>query len=119
VSRNESGRELSGRWFVVVLYVTVVAIAAGTGYFLGLFQPVGLDPRLFGVVQFPPTPLGMAAYGAITLATVLGVFFGGVAAVSRYYVDEGRDGAGAGTGTGTEPPDASESGDAAPGRSDR
>lgn len=93
----------------------VVAIAAGTGYFLGALQPKGLDPQLFGVVQFPPTPLGMAAYGAITLAVVLGVFFGGVVVVSRYYVDEGSDGARAGT----EPPDAGESGEAAPGRSDR
>lgn len=110
VSRDESGsgvgvegeaegdrrraRELPGTWYVAVLYVTVIAIAAGTGYFLGVFQPAGLDPRLFGVIQLPPTPLGMAAYGAITLAVVLGLFFGGVAAVSRYYVDDGANAAG-------------------------
>lgn len=89
---SQRAPQLAGRWFVAVLYATVIAIAAGTGYFIGSFRPEGLDPRLFGVVPFPPTPLGMAAYGAITLAVVLGVFIGGVVLVSRRYVDEDGEG---------------------------
>lgn len=91
---SENVRELGGRWFVLILYGTVVAIAGGIGYLLGSFNPKGLDPELFGVIQFPPTPVGMAAYGSITLAVVLGVFIGGVVLVSRRYVDDEGEGAG-------------------------
>ena len=94
---SENTRELGGRWFVIILYGVVVAIAGGLGYLIGSFTPKGLDPELFGVFQFPPTPLGMAAYGAITLAVILGVFIGGVVLVSRWYIDDeegGTDGQG-------------------------
>lgn len=78
-------RRLPGRRIVVYLYVVVVAIAAGTGFLLGTIQPQGLDPELFGVVQLPPTPLGMALYGGLTLAVVLGVVLLAVRYVSRRY----------------------------------
>ncbi|MFB6191841.1 MAG: cox cluster protein [Haloarculaceae archaeon] len=83
---------LAGRRLVVGLYLIVVAIAASIGLVLGLIAPQGLDPRLFGVIDLPPTPLGMAAYGGVTLAVVLGVLLVAVAYVSRRYDDADPDG---------------------------
>jgi hypothetical protein len=79
---------LSGQRLVLVLYLIVVAIAAFTGFVLGVIGPRDLDPQLFGFIAMPPTPFGMAAYGAITLATVLGVMILGVMFVSGRYVGE-------------------------------
>jgi hypothetical protein len=84
---SENARELRGRWFVLILYGAVVSITAGLGYLLGIFNDGEVDPELFGFIQLPPTPLGMAAYGGITLAVILGVFIGGVVFVSRRYID--------------------------------
>lgn len=75
----------SGRRLVLVLYAVVVAIAGFTGFVIGAIGPRDLDPELFGVVQLPPTPVGMAAYGALTLATVLGVVLVLVVYVSDRY----------------------------------
>lgn len=88
-SESEPASEgvLAGRRLVVGLYLIVVAIAAFIGLVLGLIAPQGLDPRLFGVIALPPTPLGMAAYGGITLAVVLGALLAAVAYVSRRYDD--------------------------------
>lgn len=80
-------RRLPGRRLVVYIYLVVVAIAAGTGYLLGAIGPRGLDPELFGVVQLPPTPAGMALYGGLTLALVLGAVLLGVVYVSDRYDD--------------------------------
>jgi hypothetical protein len=82
----ERGR--SGRGVVVFLYVIVVAIAGFTGFVIGYIGPRDLDPQLFGFIAMPPTPLGMAAYGAITLGTVLGVVIALVMFVSDRYVDD-------------------------------
>jgi hypothetical protein len=81
----EPGR--SGRRVVLLLYVVVVAIAGFTGLVLGYIGPRDLDPQLFGFVAMPPTPLGMAAYGAITLAVVLGAVIALVVFVSERYVE--------------------------------
>lgn len=83
---EEPARSLSGRSLVLFIYVTVVAIAAFTGFVLGAINPRDLDPQLFGFIAMPPTPFGMAAYGAITLATLLGVLLLGVVYVSERYV---------------------------------
>ncbi|MFC6938490.1 cox cluster protein [Salinirubellus sp. GCM10025818] len=82
----ERGR--SGRSVVLLLYTVVVAIAGFTGFVIGYIGPRDLDPQLFGFVAMPPTPLGMAAYGAITLATVLGVVLALVMFVSDRYVND-------------------------------
>jgi hypothetical protein len=84
---NESGGGLAGRRLVVGLYLVVVAVAAFLGLVIGLIAPKGLDPRLFGLIDMPPTPLGMAAYGGITLAVLLGALLVAVAYVSRRYDD--------------------------------
>jgi len=81
----EPGR--SGRRVILLLYVVVVAIAGFTGFVLGVIGPRDLDPQLFGFIAMPPTPLGMAAYGAITLATVLGVVLVLVVFVSERYAE--------------------------------
>ena len=84
---EERSIDLSGRRLVVYLYVIVVAIAVITGFVLGVIGTRDLDPQLFGFIAMPPTPLGMAAYGGLTLATVLGVLLVGVVYVSDRYVD--------------------------------
>jgi len=75
---------LGGRRLVVSLYAILVAVAGVMGLILGLISPRDLDPQFLGVVPFPPTPLGMAAYGALTVALVLGVALLVVVVVSRY-----------------------------------
>jgi hypothetical protein len=84
---DEPTAGLSGRQVVILIYIIVVAIAGITGFILGVIGPQDLDPQLFGFIAMPPTPVGMAAYGAITLATVLGVLLSGVIYVSERYVD--------------------------------
>ena len=79
--------EWSGHRVILLLYAVVVAIAGFTGFTIGYIRPRDLDPELFGFIQLPPTPLGMAAYGAITLAVVLGVVLALVVFVSDRYVE--------------------------------
>jgi len=82
-------RSTPGTRVILTIYAVVVAIATGTGYIIGTIAPVGLRPPAFlGVFEFPPTPLGMAAYGGMTLALLLGVLLLGVMYVSREYVPE-------------------------------
>lgn len=72
---------------MLAIYAVVVVIAAGTGYLLGSIHPKGLDPELLGLIQLPPTPLGVALYGALTMAIVLGALLLAVNYVSRRYDD--------------------------------
>lgn len=76
-----------GPRLVVGLYTIVVALTAGLGFVLGIIAPQGLDPELFGVIQLPPTPLGMAVYGAVTIGTLLGVLLAAVVYVSGRYAE--------------------------------
>lgn len=62
-----------GHRLVLVLYGLLVGLAGVFGYAIGLIRPSDLDPRLFMLVELPPTPLGMALYGSLTVAAVLGV----------------------------------------------
>lgn len=51
-----------------------------------LFSVVVTDPeppRLLFVLPLPPTPVGFAVYGAVSIALVLGVPLAGVVYVSR------------------------------------
>jgi len=78
----------AGRQLVVTLYVVVVGVAAFTGLVLGIIGPTALrPPRFLGLVPFPPSPLGLALYGGLTLAAVLGAVLLLVAFVSRRYAD--------------------------------
>lgn len=80
-------RRFRGRRVVLVVYLVVVAIAAVTGFLLGSIHPQGLDPELFGLLQLPPSPLGVALYGALTTGVVLGSLLLAVTYVSRRYDD--------------------------------
>lgn len=79
-----------GHRIVVVVYVAVVAIAGAMGYLVGVVRPADIDPELFFLVQFPPTPLGVALYGMVTVGVVLGVGLGLVVAVSKRYDTDAR-----------------------------
>ncbi len=72
---------------MLILYAIVVAVAGGLGYILPIVRPGPWDPRLFGVVPLPGTSLGVAAYGAITLATILGVLIVAIVFVSERYAE--------------------------------
>lgn len=76
-----------GRRLVVTIYVVIVLLTAGIGFVLGTIAPQGLNPVLFGVIALPPTPLGTAVYGAVTIGVLLGVLLLGVVYVSERYDD--------------------------------
>jgi hypothetical protein len=67
-----------GPRFVIGLYAVLVALSGLLG---ALFAPE--PPRLLFLVSLPPTAVGFAVYGAVTVALVLGVPLVGVVYVSR------------------------------------
>ncbi|MFD1512279.1 DUF7520 family protein [Halomarina rubra] len=87
---STSPRQLRGRWFVLTLYVVVVAIAGLMGALIASFRqgPGQLDPELFGFIQLPPTALGMALYGSVTLAVLFGVLLAAIVFVANRYDDD-------------------------------
>lgn len=80
-------RAVAGRRLVLVLYGIVVALATTMGFAIGIIAPRDMNPRLFGLVTLPPTPFGMAVYGAVTIAVGLGVLLGLVVIASRRYAE--------------------------------
>lgn len=84
---NGDASRTGGRRLVVALYVVVVLLTALVGSIIGTINPRGLDPVLFGVVQLPPSPVGVAVYGGVTVGVLLGVVLAAVALVSRRYAD--------------------------------
>lgn len=74
-----------GPRLVLTLYALLVALSAVFGYVIGLVRPADLDPRLFMLVELPPTPVGMALYGSLTVAVFLGVGLFLVSYVAREY----------------------------------
>ena len=77
-------RTFGGRSFVFVLYGVVVAITGVLGAMLGAFGPEDLTSvALLGVLELPPTPLGLATYGVVTVGLALGVPLVLVAYASR------------------------------------
>lgn len=69
---DASRGRLGGRRVVVGLYAILVVVTGVFGYVIGLIHPDALDPTLFFLVDLPPTPLGMALYGMVTVGTALG-----------------------------------------------
>jgi hypothetical protein len=77
-------RSRRGPRFVLSLYAGLVAFAGVIGV---LFAAVVTDPeppRLLFLLPLPPTTLGFAVYGAVTVGLVLGVPLAGVVYVSRH-----------------------------------
>lgn len=81
-------QRFSGPRFVVGLYLGLVAVAGVTGALVAASVEDLRPPAYLFLVEFPPTPAGMAAYGALTIATVLGIPLALVALVSAYAVEE-------------------------------
>jgi len=73
----------SGWKIVVQLYVSIVVLAGIMGFILGSIRPEDLDPELFGFISLPPTPVGVALYGFITVGVGLGTLLGLVMYVSE------------------------------------
>lgn len=81
--------QFGGRSFVVGFYVVLVAITGAVGAVLGAVGPADLTSvRLLGLVELPPTPVGLAIYGVVTVGLALGVPLLLVALVSRRIDDE-------------------------------
>jgi hypothetical protein len=92
---SDSGSDpavLGGKRFVILVYVALVAVTGVFGYIIGLARPENLDPRLLGVISLPPTPVGVALYGMLTVALVLGVLLLAVNYVSQRYDTAAVDG---------------------------
>lgn len=62
-----------GRRVIYALYAVVVGIAGLMGFIIGIIRPEKLDPRLFGVIDLPPTPVGMVIFGVVTVGLGMGV----------------------------------------------
>jgi hypothetical protein len=65
---------LDGRRFVIGLYVALVGVAAAMGAILSVvLSGDATTITLLGVIDLPPTPLGFALYGTVTVGLALGV----------------------------------------------
>ena len=73
-----------GSRFVTALYLVIVALTGVFGFVIGAIRPENLDPELFTLVDLPPTPLGLALYGMVTVGLVLGALL----LVVRYVGEE-------------------------------
>lgn len=81
---DDAGRSrLDGPRIVLALYATLVAVGGAAGVLVATFIDGLSAPALYAVIPLPPTALGFAVYGAVTIATVLGVPLALVIYVSR------------------------------------
>ncbi|XVH30807.1 DUF7520 family protein [Haloferacaceae archaeon DSL9] len=87
---------LGGKRLVVFLYLGIVAFTGVAGVLFSRVIDNPEPPRLFFLIELPPTDLGFAIYGMVTLAVVLGIFLALVVYVSDRFDDAspGRDDAG-------------------------
>ncbi|WP_411798167.1 cox cluster protein [Halonotius sp. F2-221B] len=73
---------VGGRRLVVALYGVIVCFTGVAGYLaagvVGEIEP----PRFLFLIPFPATRLGLAAYGALTIALILGVLLIAVTVVA-------------------------------------
>ncbi len=84
---------LEGPSLVVGMYAFIVSFAGVAGALIGTFAPdllgTELDPvALFGVLEIQPTPVGLAVYGMVTIALLLGVPLALVVYVSNRFDDD-------------------------------
>lgn len=76
-------RRLSGPRFVLLLYAALVAVTGLAGYLIATTVSNVQPPEFLFLIEFPATPLGLAVYGALTIAVVLGVPLLGVVYFSQ------------------------------------
>lgn len=81
---------LSGHRLVLALYAVIVGVATLAGYLTGSLVDDLRAPALLFLVELPPTPLGMALYGGVTVALVLGVPLALIVYISRDAEGPGR-----------------------------
>lgn len=73
-SRTANGSVyVAGRRVVVAIYVGLTAFAGLMGFILGIVIEDLEGIALFGLISVPPTPVGLAVYGAVTIGIVLGI----------------------------------------------
>ncbi|NLV10464.1 cox cluster protein [Halomicrobium sp. HM KBTZ05] len=82
---------LRGDRLVVRLYLIIVALTGVMGYVLAWATDETLEPELFGVVALPPTPVGVAVFGMVTIGTGLGVLLALVVYVANNFDDDARN----------------------------
>lgn len=58
---------------MLALYAILVAAGGLIGVLIATFIDDLRPPRLFFLIELPPTALGLGLYGAVTLATLLGI----------------------------------------------
>ena len=78
---------LRGQRVVVGLYLIIVAFTGVAGYMTATVVDNINPPRFLFLIEFPPTPLGLAAFGALTIGLVLGILLVAVTVVSEYADD--------------------------------
>lgn len=69
---------------MLVLYAALVTVSGVLGLLFAVVVEAPTSPRLFFLVSLPPTAVGFAVYGGVTVATVLGVPLLLVRYASRY-----------------------------------
>ena len=79
---------LDGQRIVLGMYVVLVTAAGAFGALLPLVVDELRPPAYLFLIEFPATSLGMAAYGALTVATILTVPLTAVILASRYAVED-------------------------------
>lgn len=85
----DDAARFGGRRVIIALYVIVVAITGTMGAVIGSFGLRDAQPvSLLGIVTFQPTPVGLAAFGMVTVGALLGTILLLVVFVSRRYADE-------------------------------
>lgn len=72
---------------MLLLYLALVSVAGTAGYLTATFVDDLEPPAYLFLVEFPATQLGFTAYGALTIATVLGIPLLLVVFVSQYVDD--------------------------------
>lgn len=78
-----------GQRIVLVMYVILVTVAGAFGALLPLAVEDLRPPAYLFVIEFPATSAGLAAYGALTVGTILAVPLVAVVLASRYAIDDG------------------------------
>jgi len=78
---------LRGQRVVVGIYLVIVAFTGVAGYMTATVVGEVDPPRLLFLIELPPTPIGMAVFGAGTIGLVLGVLLFAVTVVSDRFDD--------------------------------